>query len=111
VTVHELRPEHRQQGAEFDRFGLFNAELPGNELTAYFDDLFVDGKRLDLTTDPKWEGKNNRAASADRLHYGANDFGYSAAVTRAADAARWEAVPGAFKNRNIGATAATTWGC
>jgi hypothetical protein len=77
ATVHELRPEHRRQGAEFDRFALFNAELPGNELTAYFDDLVVNGRRISLSADPKWEGKGNRARIADRLHYGANDFGYS----------------------------------
>jgi hypothetical protein len=76
-TVHALRPEHRRHGAEIDRFGLFNGEMPGNELTAYLDDLVVNGKRLDLSADPGWEGSGNRARVADRLAYGANDFGYS----------------------------------
>jgi hypothetical protein len=77
ATVHRLSPEHRRQGAVMDRFGMFNAELPGNELTAYLDDLVVNGERIPLDRDPGWEGRGNRARLADRLHYGANDFGYS----------------------------------
>jgi hypothetical protein len=75
-TVHALRPEHRRQGAALDRFGLFNGQMPGNELTAYFDDLTVNGRRIDLAADPGWEGRGNRARLEDRLQYGANDFGY-----------------------------------
>jgi hypothetical protein len=75
VTTQELRPEHRRQGALINRFGLFSAQLPGNELTAYLDDLVIDGRRIDLSRDPDWEGRGNRAF-ADPVHYGANDFGY-----------------------------------
>lgn len=75
--VHPLRPEHRGQGAEFTRFGLFNGQLPGNELTAYIDDLTVNGRKIDLSKDPGWEGNRNHATLTDRVQYGANDFGYS----------------------------------
>ncbi|MFN3650574.1 MAG: hypothetical protein ACK47B_13435 [Armatimonadota bacterium] len=76
-TVHPLRPELRKLGARIDRFGFFNGQLPGNELTAYFDDLVVNGERIDLSVDPRWEGQGNRARVVDRAHYGSNDFGYS----------------------------------
>jgi hypothetical protein len=76
-TVHPLRPEHRRQGAELTRFGLFNGQLPGNEMTAYLDDLTVNGQRIDLSSDPAWEGRRNHARLTDRLQYGSNDFGYS----------------------------------
>jgi len=72
-----LRPEHRRQGAEMDCFGLFNAELPGNEMTAYLDHLTVNGRAIDLAADPQWEGRNNRVRVRERDGYGLNAFGYS----------------------------------
>lgn len=78
VSTQALRPEHLKQGAEMNRFGLFNAELPGNEMTAFLDDLTVNGQRVDLNRDPKWEGRNNRATYVENTGYGINEFGYSA---------------------------------
>ncbi|HEU4753605.1 MAG TPA: hypothetical protein VFU47_10900, partial [Armatimonadota bacterium] len=72
-----LRPEHRRQGAEMDRFGMFNAELPGNELTAYLEDLTVNGRPVELAADPQWEGRENRRLVRERGGYGVNAFGYS----------------------------------
>lgn len=80
TSVQPLRPEHRRQGAMMNRFGLFNAELPGNEMTAYLDDLRINGEGIDLSRDPRWDGENNRTQLQERAGYGLNAFGYSAAA-------------------------------
>jgi len=35
----DLAPEHKQQGAAFDRFGMFNMRRGGHYMTVHFDDL------------------------------------------------------------------------
>lgn len=83
VTVLPLRPEHRAHGAAFDRFGLFNCRLAGNALTAFFDDIAVNGTEERFARDPGWEGKGNRDSFDDPLGYGMQDFGYSRATAHA----------------------------
>jgi hypothetical protein len=74
-----IPPEHRQQGATFDRFGLFNAQIPGNEMELYLGDLTINGARENLAADPRWDGRGNRREVNDALAYGANDFGFAPA--------------------------------
>ena len=75
----------RHRGAVFNRFGLFNEQIPGRALVVYFDDLTINGVREDFTRDPGWEAvENGERFSGSRLQrvfqdpvlYGANDFGY-----------------------------------
>ena len=76
-TVFNLSGEHRRQGATFDRCGIFAASLPGNEMTAYFDDMTINGEREDFSADPGWDGQGNHAEIKDPAAYGENEFGYS----------------------------------
>jgi hypothetical protein len=68
---------HRKHGGTFDRFGIFNLQLPGGPMTAYFDDLAINGRREDFSADPGWDAKGNDETFVDVLGYGMNDFGFS----------------------------------
>ncbi len=72
-----LSEEHRKAGAVFDRFGIFNQQIPGRAMVLYFDDLEINGQREDFGADPRWEGKGNQDVFEDPVLYGTNDFGYS----------------------------------
>ena len=72
-----VREEHRKAGATFDRFGIFNQQIPGRAMVVYFDDLEVNGQRDEFAADPQWEGKGNNDVFEDPVLYGTNDFGYS----------------------------------
>jgi hypothetical protein len=76
TAVLRLGEAHRKQGATFDRFGLFNCQLDGNEMEAYLGDVTINGEAQDLSGDPHWDAEGNRARLADRWRYGRNDFGY-----------------------------------
>jgi hypothetical protein len=68
----------REQGITVDRFGIFNMQLPGQEMEAYFDDITINGQFEDFTADPKWEAVGNRDTIDDVREYGAQDYGFSA---------------------------------
>lgn len=70
-------PGDKEDGAAFDRFGIFNMETSGDVMTAYFDDLVLDGKREDFSEDPGWEGIGNRTTFMDRAIRPHHDFGFS----------------------------------
>jgi len=72
-----LRDGHRKDGAVFDRFGIFNDQIPGRAMTIYFDDLAVNGFEEDFSSDPGWEGNGNHLVFEDDVLYGSNRFGYS----------------------------------
>lgn len=74
-----VRPEHRIDGASFDRFGFLNVQLDGRPIGAYIDSLTLDGEPIELATDPHWEGSNNTLVNApDCIVRHGQDFGYSA---------------------------------
>lgn len=73
----DLPERLRLDGATFDRFGLMNLQRAGHGLTAYFADLTLDSKPIDLAADPKWDGRGNRVKYRDRERPGAHDFGFS----------------------------------
>ncbi len=72
-----LREGHRKAGAAFDRFGIFNQQIPGRAMVVYFDDLEANGERDEFGADPGWEGRGNADVFEDPVLYGTNDFGYS----------------------------------
>jgi hypothetical protein len=74
-----LEPGHRQEGARFDRFGVFNVMLEsgGGPLEAYLDDITIDGAQEDFGSDPRWIGVANRQTLEARVVDGAHDYGYS----------------------------------
>ena len=72
-----LAPGHKEDGAVFDRFGVMNAQTTGDSLSAWFDDLVLDGVQEDFSKDPGWEGNGNRAKFVDRAIRPYHDFGFS----------------------------------
>ncbi|MBI3467304.1 MAG: hypothetical protein HY000_30195 [Planctomycetes bacterium] len=78
TAVCHLSDGHKADGATFNRFGLMTVSKSadtGGEL--WLDDVTVNGELADFTTDPGWEGFQNR-----RRYVTANvrprfDFGYS----------------------------------
>jgi hypothetical protein len=72
----DLPTGYRQQGTVFDRFGMINITKPGGQLTAYFGNLQLDGRALDLKEEPQWDASGNRASSAHGTG-SVNDFGFS----------------------------------
>jgi len=73
-----ITPEHRADGATFDRFGLLNVikhvDGPGE---IYMNDLTVNGAKVDLTNDPQWEGRDNRTTYTSVDIRPRFDFGHS----------------------------------
>lgn len=73
-----LTPEHRADGAQFNRFGLLNVVKSADDAgRLWLGDLSVNGEPVDLTCDPGWEALRNRVTyeSADvRPRF---DFGFS----------------------------------
>ena len=72
-----MDPGHKADGAIFDRFGLINTQIPGGTVTAYVDDLTLNGVQEDIAADPGWDGAGNRAKFTDTLIRPIHDFGYS----------------------------------
>jgi len=75
--VYKLKPSHRESGATFDAFGIINSQSAGGFLTAYFDDLVIDGQPLSFDDDPQWIGQGNREKLDDYGLEGAHQFGFS----------------------------------
>ncbi|HEY3899906.1 MAG TPA: hypothetical protein VGM54_14905 [Chthoniobacter sp.] len=76
ITV-DLPPGFKKTGATFNRFGIVNARKAGGSLAFYMDDLAVNDQQWDFSTDPQWEGHDNRTSFSETETKGAHDFGYS----------------------------------
>jgi hypothetical protein len=76
-VVADLPAGFRKEGAVFDHFGLMNAFKAGRPLTIFHGDLQRDGKAINLTEDPRWEGSGNRVTFMDSDLTGAQNFGFS----------------------------------
>jgi hypothetical protein len=70
-------PGHKDDGAEFNRFGFWNMQASGNGLEMYVDDLVIDGVRENFDSDPGWIGVGNKTEFAERAIRPLHDFGYS----------------------------------
>jgi hypothetical protein len=66
---------HKEDGATFDQFGIFNQQSSGNGLEVYFSDLVIDGKPE--TAFDSWQGKGNKAEFPERVVRPFHDFGFS----------------------------------
>jgi hypothetical protein len=60
-----LAKGHKEDGAVFDRFGIFNQQISGGGLTATLAGLTLNGEKIELSKDPGWEGVGNRAEFED----------------------------------------------
>jgi hypothetical protein len=72
-----LVPGHKADGAEFNRFGMFNQQNTGSGMDVTFRDLILDGQRIDLSTDTGWEARGNKVQFEDRHMRPFHDFGWS----------------------------------
>jgi hypothetical protein len=59
-----------------DRFGIYNFQLYHGSAGFNIWDLTVNGKKIDLSTDPGWDGKGNRDTFVER-DFQRQNFGYS----------------------------------
>ncbi|MBI2823745.1 MAG: hypothetical protein HYX69_03525 [Planctomycetia bacterium] len=78
-AVCDLAAEHRQDGAQFNRFGLLNVMKSadtGGEI--WLDDVSVNGQNYDFSEDPRWDERNNRRSYDSALVRPRFDFGFSA---------------------------------
>lgn len=72
-----LDDEIRNAPAQFTRFGVFNIKRFGEWIELYLSDLSINGHRIDLSQDPHWEGKNNRARWTEPNFHAMNDYGFT----------------------------------
>jgi hypothetical protein len=68
----------RNEPATLDRFGIFNFQLPGGPTQFALTRLAVNGRPVDLSQDPGWEGNGNHKKFIEQDFHGKQDFGYSA---------------------------------
>lgn len=76
VYTAPLEPGHKEDGATFDRFGIFNQQISGNGIDVYFDDLVVDGVAYSFDFDPEWVAVDNRVEQTDVVVRPYHDFQY-----------------------------------
>ncbi len=71
-----LEPGHKEQGAAFNRFGIFNQQISGDSLSIYLDDLTIDEKYEEFTQEPQWLGIGNRTTFQNKIVRPYHHFGY-----------------------------------
>lgn len=69
--------EARQDGAQFNRFGLWNQQTTGDGMELWIDDLTVNGQSFDFGHDPNWIGEGNVAHRNESVVRPYHQFGYS----------------------------------
>ena len=84
TTTIAMQNGHKDQGADFDTFGIFANNLAScRSSEIYFDDLVVNGVSYDFDSDPSWTGSGNSTTFNDYDLYGSNDYGYTGATNHA----------------------------
>lgn len=73
-----VAPELRKDGARFDRFGFLNivksVDSPGE---LWLCDVVINGEKQDLSSDPQWDGRDNRRTYLSPEVRPRFDFGFS----------------------------------
>jgi hypothetical protein len=73
-----LLPEHRADGASFNRFGMFNViKSVDSAGRFYLDNLVINGQTDSFSTNPNWEGRNNQRVYTSTNVRPRFDFGYT----------------------------------
>jgi hypothetical protein len=73
-----LAPGHKADGAEFNRFGVFNQQNTGGGMEVSFRDLKLAGQPLDTSGDAGWVARGNQEEFQDRHMRPFHDFGWMA---------------------------------
>ncbi len=68
---------HKKDGAEFNRFGLFNQQVAGGGLEIYMDDITVNGQRYGFDSNPDWQAVGNAVEFEERIVRPYHNFGFS----------------------------------
>jgi len=76
IYTRALSPGHKADGAEFNRFGMFNLQNTGSGMEVSFRDLTLDGRAIDLSSAAGWEERGNKVEFADRQMRPFHDFGW-----------------------------------
>jgi hypothetical protein len=66
----------RNAPVSMDRFGIFNMQIYHSMIQLYVADLTVNGKKVNLTENPNWEGRGNRFQFLEE-DFQRQNFGYS----------------------------------
>lgn len=73
-----IAADHRQDGAVFDRFGLFNVmKSSDNRAEVYIDNVVINGVSENFDADPQWESDGNPHEYRARIVRPWFDFGFS----------------------------------
>ena len=67
---------HKEDGAEFNRFGMLNLQTTGGGLEAWFHDLVLEGEPLDPSTGAGWDAVGNKTQFEARHLRPFHDFGW-----------------------------------
>jgi hypothetical protein len=75
----DLLDGHKGVGAEFDRFGLINRMIEGNEVEVYYDDLVINGASEPIggAGPVGWDGRGSQTTFSDCVIDDRHDFGYT----------------------------------
>ncbi len=73
-----FRREDRDDGAVFDRFGIWNQETTGESVEIWLDDLVVNGVEYAFDEEGDWVGRDNRTEFTERVVRPYHDYGYVA---------------------------------
>jgi hypothetical protein len=78
TAVCELSPDHKEDGATFDRFGILtvmkSADSGGH---LWLDDVAINGREFDFDQDPMWDAVSNRRTYQSPIVRPRFDFGFS----------------------------------
>jgi len=72
-----LIPGHQELPTTINRFGIWNMQIYTGNMEFYMSDLVVNGKKVDLSQDPRWEGLNNRETFLQRDFHSRHTFSYT----------------------------------
>jgi hypothetical protein len=72
-----LLPGHREEPSDMALFGIYNMQIYHGSMKFHLFDLNVNGKAIDLSQDPHWEGRGNQARYLQTDFHARQDFGYS----------------------------------
>ncbi len=73
-----FRKEDREDGAVFDRFGIWNQEATGGRIEIWLDELVVNGTEYSFDADPQWVAVGNRAEFTEHIVRPFHDYGFVA---------------------------------
>jgi hypothetical protein len=77
-VITELNPEHKADGAMFNRFGILNVMKHADDpMQLWIGELTINGEKQDLSKDPGWEQFQNRREYETRDDRPWSDYGFS----------------------------------